>query len=51
MHPFSDIDIAVYLKNPSAKEYLNIVSHLPLLDREIDVRILNNAPQFSDIML
>ncbi len=43
-HPFSDIDIAVYLKNPSAKEYLNIISHLPLLDREIDVRILNNAP-------
>ena len=43
-HSFSDIDIAVYLKNPSAKAYLNILSCLPLLNKEIDVRILNNAP-------
>lgn len=43
-HKFSDIDIAVYLRNPNAKRYLNILGALEIKGREIDLRILNNSP-------
>ena len=43
-HPFSDIDIAVYLKENSFNVYMDILGKLPEIGKEIDLRVLNDAP-------
>ena len=44
-HTFSDIDVAIYLKNPISDEYLRIFKKLAeSFDEDIDLVILNNAP-------
>lgn len=43
-HRFSDIDIAVYLKDPSVESYMEIVRSLPVTRLEVDLRILNHLP-------
>lgn len=43
-HPFSDIDVAVFLKENTTEAYMDLLSKLPELGREIDLRVLNDAP-------
>ena len=44
-HRFSDMDIAVYLKDPSTASYLKLLGKLPTRTRrELDVVLLNTAP-------
>lgn len=44
-HKFSDIDIAVYLQDYTADNFLKILASLPTdIPYEIDVRVLNMAP-------
>ena len=49
-HRFSDMDIAVYLKDPSTASYLKLLGKLPTRTRrELDVVLLNTAPPSSAI--
>ncbi len=43
-HPFSDIDVAVFLRENTLEAYMDLLSKLPELGRDIDLRVLNNAP-------
>ena len=44
-HKFSDIDIAVYLQDYTADNFLKILASLPTdIPYEIDVRVLNMVP-------
>ncbi|MEX0569616.1 MAG: nucleotidyltransferase domain-containing protein [Candidatus Njordarchaeota archaeon] len=43
-HKFSDVDVAVYLKRPSAKVYLDILGSIEIDGVEVDLKILNDAP-------
>jgi len=43
-HPFSDIDIAVYLRENSFDVYMDLLGKFPEVGREIDLRVLNDAP-------
>jgi len=44
-HKFSDLDVAVYLKEFTIKNYLDLFSVIPTsVNVEIDLRALNNAP-------
>ncbi len=45
-HRFSDIDVAVYQKKCDMEEYLKILAFMRIDGREVDLRILNNAPPF-----
>lgn len=40
---FSDLDVAVYLKDTSHEKFMNLLACLPA-DIEVDVRLLNDAP-------
>ena len=42
-HPFSDVDIAVYLRENDFKTYMQLLAKLPEIGKEIDLRILNDA--------
>lgn len=44
MHKFSDIDIAVRLKDASLNAYFQLLSSLPETEREIDLRIIDELP-------
>jgi len=42
---FSDLDIAVFLRDSGHESYMGLLSELPVdVDIEIDVRVLNDAP-------
>jgi len=43
-HRFSDIDIAIYQREYSVENYLDVLASIDIDGREIDLRILNNAP-------
>ena len=43
-HPFSDIDVAIFLRENTIKAYTDLLFELPELGREIDLRILNDSP-------
>lgn len=42
-HPFSDVDIAVYLRENDFKTYMRLLAKLPEIGKEIDLRVLNDA--------
>ena len=42
-HPFSDVDIAVYLRENDFKTYMQLLAKLPEIGKEIDLRVLNDA--------
>lgn len=49
---FSDLDIAVFLRDSGHQRYMELLSELPVdIDVEVDVRVLNDAPPFLDTML
>ncbi|MEM3562386.1 MAG: nucleotidyltransferase domain-containing protein [Candidatus Jordarchaeaceae archaeon] len=42
---FSDLDIAVFLRDSGHQRYMELLSELPVdIDVEVDVRVLNDAP-------
>jgi len=44
-HKFSDIDIAVYLKDASTEKFLELLSYIPDdIPFEVDIKDLNTAP-------
>jgi len=44
-HGLSDVDIAVYLRDPSTESYLKLLGRLPTRAcKELDVVLLNTAP-------
>jgi len=45
-HKFSDIDVAIYQRRYDTEEYLEILASINIEGREVDLRILNNAPPF-----
>ena len=44
IHAFSDVDVAIYLKKTDLQYYMKILANFPDLGREVDVRLLNDAP-------
>jgi len=43
VHPFSDVDIAAYLKENNFEKYMQLLAKMPEIGREIDLRVLNDA--------